>query len=127
MVIAGDHVDDVLLQGMSSGSPIDDMWYINMGAGSHMTGIKIYYQSLDESHKGVVRFGDSSSIRYEDKGEVHVDCTNGERIIFKNVLFNPKLKTNNKKYPLWRSLILKVPFYATAMLLHHSFRDGFLM
>ena len=84
---------DVLLQGMS-GSPVDDMWYLDIGASSHMTGMKNFYQTLDESHKGVVIFDDGSSIRYEGKGEVHMDCTNGERMIFKNVLYIPKLKTN---------------------------------
>ena len=59
-----------------------------------MPGMKTSYQSLDESHKGVVRYGDGSSIRYEDKGKVRVECTNGERMIFKNVLYIPKLKTN---------------------------------
>ena len=42
----------------------------------------------------MVRFGDGSSIRYEDKGEVHVECTNGERMIFESVLYIPKLRTN---------------------------------
>ena len=59
-----------------------------------MTGMKTFYQSLDESHKGVVRFGDGSLVRYEGKGEVHVDYTNDERIIFKSVLYIAKLKTN---------------------------------
>ena len=77
IVLANEHAD-MLLQGMS-GSPIDNMWHLNTGASSHMTGMKTFYQSLDVSHKGVVRFGDSSSIRYEGKGEVlTVDCTNGE-------------------------------------------------
>ena len=49
-------------------SPIDNMWYLNIGARSHMTGVKTLYQSLDESHKGVVRVSDGSSIRYEGKG-----------------------------------------------------------
>ena len=69
------------------------MWYLDTGASSHMTGMKTFYQSLDESHKGVVRFGDGSSIRYEGEGEVHVECTNGEQMIFENVLYIPKLKT----------------------------------
>ena len=86
-------LSDMLLQGMS-GSPIDDMWYIDTRASKHMTGMKTFYQSLDKSHKGVVRFGDGSSIRFEGKDEVHVDCTNDEHMIFENVFYIPKLKTN---------------------------------
>ena len=92
LVLADEHTD-VLLQGMNS-SPIDNMCYLDMGASSHITCMKTFYQSLYESHKGVVRLGDGSSIRYESKGEVHVECTNGERMIFENVLCIPKLKTN---------------------------------
>ena len=91
-MILDEHAD-VLLQGMS-GSPIDDMWYLDIGASSHMTSMKTFYQSLDESHKGVVRFGDGSSIRYEGKGEEHVNCTNGDRMIFENIFYIPKLKTS---------------------------------
>ena len=50
-----------------------------------MTGMKAFYLFLDESHKGVVRFGDGPSIRYEGKGEVHMGCTNSERMIFENI------------------------------------------
>ena len=39
-----------------------------------------------------MRFGDGSSIRYEGKGEVHVDFSNGKCMIFNNVLYIPKLK-----------------------------------
>ena len=92
MVLADEHAD-VLLQGMNS-SPIDDMWYLDTRASSHMTGMKTFSQSLDESYQGVVRFSDGSSIRYEGKVEAHVECTNGERMIFENVLYIPKLKTN---------------------------------
>ena len=45
-----------------------------------MIGMKSIYQSLDETHKGLVRFGDRFLIRYEGKVEVHVDCTNDKKI-----------------------------------------------
>ena len=38
MAVANEHAD-VLLHGMSS-SPIDDMWYLDRRASSHMTGMK---------------------------------------------------------------------------------------
>ena len=109
MVQADEHAD-VLLQGMNSSS-IDDMWYLDTRASSHMTGMKTFYQYLDESHKGMVRFSDGSLVRYEGKGEVHVECTNGERMIFKNVLYIPKLKTNILIFKVWENLILKVVTY----------------
>ena len=92
IVLANKHAH-VLLQGTRD-SPIDDMWYLDIGASSQMTGIKTFYHSLDESYKGMVRFDDGSSIMYERKGEVHVDSTNGESMIFENVFYIPKLKTN---------------------------------
>ena len=56
MMIADEHAN-ALLQGMSSETPIDDMRYLYMSASNHMTSMKTFYQYLDESHKGVVRFG----------------------------------------------------------------------
>ena len=43
-------------------------------------------------------FSDGSSIRYEGKDEVHVDCTDGEQMICENVLYIPKLKTNSLSF-----------------------------
>ena len=39
-----------------------------------------------------MRFGDGSSIRYEGKGGVYVDCTSGDCMIFESILYIPKLK-----------------------------------
>ena len=80
MVLANEYAD-LLLQGIGC-SPIDDMPYLDTRARSQITGMTTFYQSLDESHKGVVRFGDGSSIRHEGKGEVYVDYFNDDRMIF---------------------------------------------
>ena len=92
MVLANEHAN-VLLQGMNN-SPIDDMWYLDTRASSRMTGMNTFFQSHDEFHKGVVRFSDGSSIRYEGKGELHVDYTNVKQMLFKNILYIAKLMTN---------------------------------
>ena len=42
----------------------------------------------------MVRLDDGSSIKYDSKCEVHVDCTNGEHMIFENIVYLPMLKTN---------------------------------
>ena len=67
LIVLADKHADVLFQGMNN-TPINDIWYLDMGASNHMNSMKTFYQSLDESHKGVVRFSDGSSIRYEGKG-----------------------------------------------------------
>ena len=91
LLLLTDEHADMLLHNTSSGFMYDDMWYFDIDASNHMTDKKSFYQSLDETYKGVVRFGVGSSIRYEGKGEVHVDCTNGERMILKSVHYIPKL------------------------------------
>ena len=86
LIVLPDEHTNMLLQGMSD-SLSDDMWYLDTRASNHMTSMKTFYHSLDESHKGVVRFDDGSSIRYKGKGEVHVDYTNDERMIFENIFY----------------------------------------
>ena len=93
MVIADEYVN-ILLQGVSSGFPHDNMWYLDTCVSSHMIGMKSSHQSIDENYKERVRFGDGSSIRCEGKGKVLFDSTNGEHMIFEIFHFIPKLKTN---------------------------------
>ena len=50
MMIADEHANE-LLQGMSSETPIDDMWYVDISASSHMTSMKTFCQYLDEFTK----------------------------------------------------------------------------
>ena len=50
----------------------DNLWYLDMGASSQMTSMKSYFNSIDENIKGVIRFGDESSIAYEGKGSIMV-------------------------------------------------------
>ena len=95
LVLQTDEHANKLLQGVSSGFLHNDMWYLDVNASSCMNGRRSFYESLDETHKRVVRFGDGSSIRYEGKGEVLVDCKKkSECKIFENVLYILKLKTN---------------------------------
>ena len=42
----------------------DNLWYLDTGASSHMTGMKSYFKSIDENKKGLIRFGDESSIAF---------------------------------------------------------------
>lgn len=47
-----------------------NVWYLDNGASSHMTGFKSKFMELDEQIRGLVSFGDGSTIRIEGKGTV---------------------------------------------------------
>ncbi|XP_078437675.1 uncharacterized protein LOC144708301 [Wolffia australiana] len=93
MMILSDECGESLLLGVN-GATKEDLWYLHTGASIHMCGKKSYFQTMNEDLKGLVRFGDGSSIKYEGKGDVLVNCKNGELMRFVNVLFVPNLKTN---------------------------------
>ncbi|XP_074347367.1 uncharacterized protein LOC141686216 [Apium graveolens] len=44
-----------------------NVWFLDNGASSHMTGLKSKFTRLDEKITGVVSFGDGSSVRIEGK------------------------------------------------------------
>ncbi|XP_074336212.1 uncharacterized protein LOC141673367 [Apium graveolens] len=54
------------------------VWFLDNGANNHMTGQKGKFKDLDENVKGVVRFGDGSSVDIKGKGTVSFKCKNGE-------------------------------------------------
>ena len=93
MMVMSDECGELLLQGTNN--PHDEcMWYLDTGASSHMTGKKVFFDNIDESKKGKVRFGDGSSIPYEGKGDISVTLKTGEVLTILNVLYLPDLKTN---------------------------------
>ena len=92
MMVVSDECGELLLQGMTN--PHNDcMWYLDMGASSHMTGKKAFFHNIDENMKGRVKFGDGSTIPYEGKGNISVTLKNGEILLIHNVLYLPDLKT----------------------------------
>ena len=79
---------------MSGDFSHDDMWYLNIRASNNIMTIRYFYHYLDKNQKGILRFGDDSSIKYKGKGDVHMDYTNDEHMIFETVHFIPNLKSN---------------------------------
>ena len=93
MIVSDSEFSERLLQG--NGDDVNcDLWYLDTGASSHMTCIKLFFHSIDKDKIGNVNFGDGSSIKYEGRGTIIVICKNGEEIELKGVLYLPKLKTN---------------------------------
>ena len=72
----------------------DNLWYLDTGASSHMIGMKSYFNAIDENIKGVIRFGDESSVDYEGKGSISVCDSDGKELNLDGVLFVLTLRVN---------------------------------
>ena len=88
------YIEDVLLQGVQEMKIQDNLWYLDTGASSHMTSMKSYFNSIDENIKGVIRFGDESSVTYEGKGSISVCDSDGKELNLDGVFFIPNLRVN---------------------------------
>ena len=88
------YTKDILLQGVQEMKIQDNMWYVDTRASSHMTGMRFYFQSINENQRGLSRFGDESSIAFEGKGSIMVSYSDGEELKLDGVLFVPTLKVN---------------------------------
>ncbi|XP_074338389.1 uncharacterized protein LOC141676202 [Apium graveolens] len=67
------------------------VWYLDNGASSHMTGQKGKFKTLDENMTGLVRFGDGSTMNVKGKGTLSFMCKNGEEKLLRDVYFIPNL------------------------------------
>ena len=71
-----------------------DVWYLDNGASSHMTGARSKFRELDETATGMVKFGDGSMVEIKGKGSISFKCKNGEERILNAVYFIPTLCNN---------------------------------
>ncbi|CAN7033194.1 unnamed protein product [Brassica oleracea var. botrytis] len=56
----------------------ENMWYLDNGASNHMTGVRRYFNIINESITGKVKFGDDSRIDIKGKGSIEFVDMNGE-------------------------------------------------
>ena len=87
-------VSGLLLHGSEGGTSDPALWYLDTGATSHMTGRREFFNKLDNSITGSVKFGDNSWIQIEGRGEIEVNQKDGSILRLGNVLFVPKLEAN---------------------------------
>ena len=93
MILFDSEFSERLFQG--GGDDVNcDLWYLDTGASSHMTGIKSIFHSINKDETWNVNFGDGSSIKYEGHGTIIVIYKNDEEIELQGVLYLPKLKRN---------------------------------
>lgn len=71
-----------------------NVWYLDNGASSHMTGFEAKFTRLDKQVTGVVSFGDGSEVKIQGKGSVSFVCKNGEIRELKDVYYIPTLRNN---------------------------------
>lgn len=71
-----------------------NIWYLDNGASSHMTGFNSKFVHLDERVNGEVSFGDGSTVRIEGKGAVTFECKSGEVRTLEGVYYIPTLRNN---------------------------------
>ena len=71
-----------------------NIWYLDNGASNHMSGNRLFFNELDETTLGKVRFGDDSRIDIRGKGSVRFLFKGGEKKILNNVYYIPGLRSN---------------------------------
>lgn len=71
-----------------------NIWYLDNGARNHMTGDEEKFLELNKAITGVVKFGDSSAVKIEDKGSVVFKCKTGEERLLREVFYIPSLCSN---------------------------------
>ncbi|XP_013632784.1 uncharacterized protein LOC106416961 [Brassica napus] len=70
------------------------LWYLDNGASNHMTGNRKYFNTIDETITGKVRFGDDSRIDIKGKGSILFVSQDGDKKILADVYFILELKSN---------------------------------
>ena len=69
-------------------------WVLDTGATNHMTGCREALATLDETVRGVVRFGDGSTMEIHGIGAVTIAGRSNDHRVLAKVYFIPSLKCN---------------------------------
>ena len=88
------YTEDILLQGVQEMKIEDDLWYLDVGASSHMTGMRSSFHSIDENKRALIRFDDESSIAFEGKASIMAGYSDGEELKLEGVPFASTLRVN---------------------------------
>lgn len=103
-----------------SASDEDDIWYVDSGASSHMTGKKEFFDSLEESTYGSkIYLGDDSGYEIKGYGVIPVKLPNGKISHLQNVLYVPGIKKNLIFVSMITNQDMQVDFFKT----HYVIKD----
>ncbi|XP_019433446.1 PREDICTED: uncharacterized protein LOC109340262 [Lupinus angustifolius] len=71
-----------------------DVWYIDSGCSSHVTGHREWLVNFDERKKSNVRFADNRMIQAEGTGDVLINRKDGKHAMITDVFYVPNMKNN---------------------------------
>ncbi|XP_013665386.3 uncharacterized protein LOC106369826 [Brassica napus] len=72
----------------------EKIWYLDNGASNHMTGNLSYFNNIDNTISGKVRFGDDSKIDIKERGSICFISQDGKKKNLADVYYIPALKSN---------------------------------
>jgi hypothetical protein len=100
-VTSEDGVEPVLLNEERSqarcapqGADCDTSWFLDTGAGNHMTGRHDAFTELNTGITGTVKLGDGSNVKICGRGTILFKCSNGEHQTLTKVYYLPCLRSN---------------------------------
>eukprot|EP00253_Pinus_taeda_P018459 PITA_18459 len=97
-----------------SASNEDDIWYVDSGASSHMTGNKEIFDSLEEIINGSkIYLGDDNGYQIKGHGAISVKLPNGKISHLSNVLYVPGIKKNLISVSMMADQDMHVEFFKT--------------
>lgn len=85
---------DVIPKKYEADGAKDGVWHLNHVASNHMTGVKSFFQKLNENTKGKVKFGDGSCVNIDGKGSILFKAKYGEQKLLTDIYYIPGLKSN---------------------------------
>eukprot|EP00253_Pinus_taeda_P003693 PITA_03693 len=92
----------------------DDIWYVDSGASSHMTGNKEFFESLEEIINGSkIYLGDDNGYQIKGHGVISVKLPNGKISHLSNFLYVPGIKKNLISVSMMADQDMHVEFFKT--------------
>eukprot|EP00253_Pinus_taeda_P021576 PITA_21576 len=92
----------------------DEIWYVDSGASSHMTGNKEFFDSLEEIINGSkIYLGDDNGYQIKGHGVISVKLPNGKISHLSNVLYVPGIKKNLISVSMMTDQDMHVEFFKT--------------
>lgn len=106
-----DEARDILLQGLDREMFQSNVWFLNIGATSHITGNISCFSYLDRTLTCKVKFGNASRIRYKAKRIINVKCADRSILELESVQCAPSFGIRLSKGSNTWEVLSELSFY----------------